>query len=542
MRIQQYTPVQLPGGEVALLLALGQTLHTSRGAYTVESYVNYDEQTGAISSGQAFVYRGKSLGSRQEVAIKQLLLPHHPAARERHQRECNFLCSTHSHALVACGLDTYRDGEQEFLILEWVSGQTIGQEIAQRMQQGAGPIATDVIVARGVALAGFLNWINTRGFLFRDFNENNVMTVPGSGGAVGLKVIDFGGILPIHSQRPTHLLPPSAAPELLQNPQRLHYTTQTEVFALGSLLYYMATGNFVDASAGPITPPIRFNPAITPELSQLIMHALSPKPADRPATPGLVAQKLLALQNGPPSSLPTQRIGNALVVVQSVHPMPLPVIAVPVQNQYSVSTAVPVWRHLSHRMGARYRSFQAQRRVQARLIYPVLLGFLCFPLVSSLLSHRDATPENRQAIPVPHESKPSSVLEPVRTRVAEAKQEPTPRTLQIEGLSVRLRTQPSLQAEVKTTLSYPAEVQILGVKNGWCYVKDASGVEGYIYGAYLPDETRHHGVLIRSLSEACPAGSKVLVTGVDGGEVALMLPDGQNRRIPADWIDMGGDN
>jgi hypothetical protein len=133
--------------------------------------------------GMGEVYRGKDTKLNREVAIKVL-----PAAvaldaerLARFKREAQVLASlNHPNIAAIYGLDE-ADGKL-FLVLELVEGE----ELAERLERGAIPIAEALEIAKQIASA--LDAAHEKGIVHRDLKPANVkLTEDGK-----VKVLDFG--------------------------------------------------------------------------------------------------------------------------------------------------------------------------------------------------------------------------------------------------------------------------------------------------------------------------------------------------------------
>jgi serine/threonine protein kinase len=171
-----------------------------------------------------------------------------------------------------------------YLVMELVDGCTIGDLVAE---QGPLPVAWAAAIAGQVAAV--LAIAHQRGILHRDIKPQNVMlTRDGTA-----KILDFG-VAGIISQRITSTgvtvgTPGYIAPEQLHN---LPATPQSDLYALGCLLYEMLAGEPVFTATSPaglirmhleqVPPPLRRRD-VPPQLESLLWQLLDKYPARRPA-------------------------------------------------------------------------------------------------------------------------------------------------------------------------------------------------------------------------------------------------------------------
>jgi hypothetical protein len=181
-----------------------------------------------------------------------------------------------------------------YLVMELVDGCTIGDLVAE---QGPLPVGW----AAGIAgqIAAVLAIAHQRGTLHRDIKPQNVMlTRDGTA-----KILDFG-VAGVVSQRITSTgatvgTPGYIAPEQLHN---LPASPQTDLYALGCLLYEMLAGEPVFTATSPAglirmhldqpPPPLR-RPDVPPQLESVVWQLLEKDPARRPADARQVYDMLL---------------------------------------------------------------------------------------------------------------------------------------------------------------------------------------------------------------------------------------------------------
>jgi len=178
------------------------------------------------------------------------------------------------------------------LVMEDLGDQTLEGYVAEQRTQGR-LLGGAEVAARGRQLAAALAEVHRRGLVYQDLKSTNVMITP----ADELKLIDFELAHPIGVPSGDIL---AGTPGYI-SPQRHAGSAPAiadDVYGLGALLYYMATG--AEPSMAPqrlslLDRPVRaLNPAIGEELAAVIARCLDPDPARRYPTMALLDAALVA--------------------------------------------------------------------------------------------------------------------------------------------------------------------------------------------------------------------------------------------------------
>ncbi|HXH91731.1 MAG TPA: serine/threonine-protein kinase, partial [Thermoanaerobaculia bacterium] len=271
--------------------------------------------------GMGEVYRARDTRLGRTVAIKVLLagLTASSERRARFEREARVI-SALSDPHICALYDIGRDGDTEYLVMEYIEGETLADRIAR------GRLPLSQVLRFGTEIAQALQHAHRAGITHRDLKPGNVMLT-----ASGVKLLDFGLAklaipepAPGGSNAPTLVNPITTegmvvgtliymSPEQLEGQNIDH---RTDIFALGCILYEMATGQrpFSGSSRIAITSailsadpaPIRsLEPATPPALERIVLTALEKNPDDRWQTAHDVARQLrwLSESSSSPESL-----------------------------------------------------------------------------------------------------------------------------------------------------------------------------------------------------------------------------------------------
>ncbi|MEA2162732.1 MAG: eukaryotic-like serine/threonine-protein kinase [Thermoanaerobaculia bacterium] len=281
----------------------------------------YEVDTLLGAGGMGEVYRARDTRLGRTVAIKVLLsgLTATNERRARFEREARAI-SALSHPHICALYDIGRANDVEYLVMEYLEGETL----ADRIRRGRLPLSQ--VLRFGTEIAQALHAAHRAGITHRDLKPGNVMITNS-----GVKLLDFGlaklaepeQVSSSGSGASTMVSPLTGegivvgtvvymAPEQLEGKAVDH---RTDIFALGCILYEMATGQrpFTGASRTAIASailsadpaPIRsLEPSTPPALERIILTALEKNPDDRWQTAQDVARQLRWLSESSTSTEP----------------------------------------------------------------------------------------------------------------------------------------------------------------------------------------------------------------------------------------------
>ncbi len=259
---------------------------------------NYDLESVVATSGMATVFRARDVRSGKQVAIK---IPHpeiesDPTLFDRFRRE-EEIGTRIDHPGVMKVLPN-PDRTQVYMVMEWLDGRLLRQimnEQKQLLPQRAAKLA--------VAICHALEFIHAEGIVHRDLKPENIMV--DSDDAVHL--IDFGIAASAGARRLTfaHFSQSMGTPDYI-SPEQVRGKrgdARSDIYALGVILYELLTGVVPFTGANPFAvmndrllnqprPPRELNPAITPQMQEIIYRALEREPKNRYASAREMAHDL----------------------------------------------------------------------------------------------------------------------------------------------------------------------------------------------------------------------------------------------------------
>jgi len=257
------------------------------------------------AGGMGEVYKARDTRLERTVAVK--VLPQHlsssPEVRQRFEREAKTI-SQFSHSHICALYDVGREGEPEYLVMEFLEGETLADRLAR------GPIPIDQTLRIGVEILAALDAAHRSGIVHRDLKPGNVMLTKS-----GVKLLDFGlaklAAAPVSGVSQATSLPTALqesqplttrgtilgtfqymAPEQLEGGEA---EPRSDIFAFGCVLYEMLTGqkafsgksqasligSIMNSDPAPISS---IQPMIPASLDRIVKGCLAKEPEHRWST------------------------------------------------------------------------------------------------------------------------------------------------------------------------------------------------------------------------------------------------------------------
>ena len=244
----------------------------------------------AARSGMASIFRATDLRTGRQVAIK---VPHpemesDPVFLGRFEREAEIGKDLHHRGVMK----VFREDRRSYLyiVMEWVEGCELRKFLGKR-----GKLSLDRAVAITVNVCEALDYIHSHGVVHRDLKPENIMVDDED----RTKLIDFGiasraGSRPLTFGSMAHIMgtPDYISPEQVAGKAG---DARSDIYALGVMLYEMLTGATPFRGPNPFAvmndrmvnnpiPPRELNPAVSPQLQEVVYRALRRDPETRYAS------------------------------------------------------------------------------------------------------------------------------------------------------------------------------------------------------------------------------------------------------------------
>ncbi len=238
-------------------------------------------------SGMATIFRARDTGNDRVVALK---IPHLQYAadivfHQRFVREEQIGLRLDHPGIIR--IFRPADKSRLYLVMEYVEGELLSARLQRER-----PLPVRTAVDFALQIADVLVYLHDRNVVHRDLKPENIMIMR----AERIKLIDFGIAMDASLRKMTWAglsqsmgTPDYMAPEQIKGQRG---SARTDVYSLGVILFEMLTGavpysgdNVYAVMRAKLlddpVPPRRLRPEVSPQIEEIVLHALERNPADR---------------------------------------------------------------------------------------------------------------------------------------------------------------------------------------------------------------------------------------------------------------------
>ncbi|MBS6395818.1 MAG: serine/threonine protein kinase [Clostridiales bacterium] len=228
--------------------------------------------------GMSVVYLAKDELENRQWAVKEVRREGVQDFRVVEQgliTETNMLKRLH-HPNLPHIVDVIENEDRFLIVMEYIEGISLKDKLA-----GAGALLQTDVIRWGVQLCDVLDYLHGQRppIIYRDLKPANIMLKPGG----DVKLIDFGTAREYKTGNQEDTINIGtvgyAAPE--QYGGMGQSDARTDIYCLGVTLYQLVTGKNPCEPPYLVLPIRHWNPALSPELEQIILKCTEIDPADR---------------------------------------------------------------------------------------------------------------------------------------------------------------------------------------------------------------------------------------------------------------------
>jgi len=239
-------------------------------------------------SAMASVFKARDVHEGRLVAIKAPLLPTatDDGSSSRFHRE-EEISRQLDHPFLLKVIPVAHTKSRPYMVMEYLEGRTLDGLLAATRPL---PEAQAARIAAQICEA--LGYLHERGIVHRDLKPQNIMVCDDG----TIRILDFGIARASRLRRLTFVgfTPAMGTPDYM-SPEQVdgrRGDLRTDIYSLGAILYEMTTGKVpfegespyvtmnLRATGDPVAPR-KINPELTPQIEEIILHALARQPNQR---------------------------------------------------------------------------------------------------------------------------------------------------------------------------------------------------------------------------------------------------------------------
>lgn len=254
--------------------------------------------TGGVSS--VFLAEDQALNTKW--AIKRFHTSHlggdeKSSAEEQYSRELKIL-SKLTHPLLPRIADSFSEGGESFIVLEYVEGETL----AETMMRLGRPVPEEEVKGWALDICDVLEYLHSQKppVIYRDLKPQNLILTRGG----GIKFIDFGIARILNPARDKDTIfmgtPGYSPPEQFGKGQT---DERSDIYSFGATLFHLLTARDPGENPFHFDPVSKYNSEVSPLMEQVVARAVEMEPQNRFATVRQMRQVLTGEKK--PEDLPS---------------------------------------------------------------------------------------------------------------------------------------------------------------------------------------------------------------------------------------------
>ncbi|MDI6697307.1 MAG: serine/threonine-protein kinase, partial [Anaerolineales bacterium] len=253
-------------------------------ALTADQVINHRYRIVELlgQGGFGAVYRAWDMNLNIAVAIKENFMADDPSSSRQFAREANILASLR-HPNLPKVTDHFVIPEQgQYLVMEYIEGE----DLVEKLEKSGQPLPEDQTLLWFDQILNALEYLHTQPtpIIHRDIKPENIRITP-RGQAI---LVDFGIAKVTETDKKTTLGARAVTPGYSPFEQYGQAPTdaRSDIYAVGATMYMVLTGQTPPESIqrmvdDPLKPPRLLNPALSPQIEQVVLRALEIDPRNR---------------------------------------------------------------------------------------------------------------------------------------------------------------------------------------------------------------------------------------------------------------------
>jgi tRNA A-37 threonylcarbamoyl transferase component Bud32 len=244
------------------------------------------------AGGLSAIYLAEKTDKRT-VVIKEAAVPPYAdeqtreKAKELFDREAKLLVKL-QHPRIARVLDHFVENGRDYLVLEYIPGQSLRQLVTRN-----GPQSEDQVLDWALEIADILQYLHSQNppIIHRDISPDNLLLREDG----KIYMIDFGAANEFVGSATGTLIGKQCyiAPEQFRGKAQ----PASDIYALGGTLHYILTGSEPEALS--VSHPVQVRPVVSREVDELIAQCTALNADDRPKNIAELKNLIQTVKNAP---------------------------------------------------------------------------------------------------------------------------------------------------------------------------------------------------------------------------------------------------